>query len=141
MMVLSLFSGASLSTILMMILFLILLSTDKEQINKGYFINEYFQLDPIFRLLFTSAYIAFAAGLLVKVWQKHEINYIHLMEVKQEHRMNPYQLWRITAILFFIAISGYFVSIFQFAQIYEKYPNKKFVKGGNENPLTEYGLI
>lgn len=38
-------------------------------------------------------WMAFAAGILIKVWQKHDINYIHIFQVDYKDRMNTYQIW------------------------------------------------
>ena len=81
MMKLSLFSGAYLSQILMLIIFITTVLSKKEKIDTSFFFNEFYILDPIFRLICTSAYIALAAGVLVKIWHKYGINYIHIMEV------------------------------------------------------------
>lgn len=42
--------------------------TDGIIINKLYFMNEFFLLDPILRLIFSCAFIGLAAGVLIKWW-------------------------------------------------------------------------
>lgn len=74
----------------MLMVFFFLINNTYNSIYHRYYIDEFFQLDPLYRLLFSTTYLAFAAGLLVQVWQAHGINYIHIFEVDYKDRMNPY---------------------------------------------------
>ena len=104
------------------------------------YIDEFFQLDPIFRLLFSVAYVPFAAGLLVKIWQAHDINYIHIMEVSYKDRMNPYQLWKIASMIAFCWLTVQYLSLQEISAIYEDQPNVDFRGAASgEEPVTAAG--
>lgn len=59
-------------------------------------------MNPILRLFFSCAYLPFAAGICVHVWQKYEINYIHIMQIEYSNRLNQYLLWKIGSLIMFI---------------------------------------
>lgn len=87
---LSLFSGFSISNILQIFLFFVLVSRNFRGAYHRHWIDEFFQLDPLNRLLFTFIYFSFAAGLLIRVWKQHDINYIHILQVDYRDRLNPF---------------------------------------------------
>lgn len=60
------FSAATICQILMFIFYGTMIYMDEEIIAARLFTNEFFLMDPIFRILFSSAYMSFAAGLLIK---------------------------------------------------------------------------
>ena len=56
-------------------------------------LNEFYALESFYRVLFALTYMTFAAGLVIKIWKDHEINYIHIMEIDFKDRMSSFQLW------------------------------------------------
>lgn len=80
---------------------------------------EFFELLPFLRLIFSFAFMSTAAGLLVKIWEQHSINYIHIMQVDYVNRMNPYQLWSLSGMLWLLFLTAYYVSMTQIATVYQ----------------------
>lgn len=71
--------------------------------------------------MFSTIYASMMAGLLVKIWQSHGINYIHILEITYAERLNPYQLWKPAAVCAFILISTYWIFFEHASTIYEEY--------------------
>ena len=73
-------------------------------------------MNPVFRLYFVMTYLPFAAGVCIMVWKRHDINYIHIMQIELHNTMSPYQLWKIAAIIAFtVSTIAFIVAIRVFA--------------------------
>lgn len=73
--------------------------------------------------MFAFAFAFFAAGLCVKVWRAYDVNYIHIIGIDYDQRVNQFQLWKMASILFFIMISFMFFSLEWVATIHNKESN------------------
>jgi hypothetical protein len=67
------------------------------------------------RFTFLLIYAIFACGLCVHVFRKNEINYIHIFELDYKKKLNEFQLWTTSIILFSIWTIAF---IFNFLKIY-----------------------
>lgn len=85
---LAFFSGASCVQLFMLMLFILVVSAQLE--DTSYFLDEFYSLDSLFRLLFTISFLTFASGLCIMIWKDHDINYIHLLQVDFKDRMNHF---------------------------------------------------
>ena len=84
--VLAFFSGGSTVQIAMFMSIAFFILRRAEYVN--YFIEELYSFDSLYRILFLLAYTTFASGLLITIWKRHEINYIHIMQIEFKDRMN-----------------------------------------------------
>lgn len=116
--ILAFFSGASFVQLFMISIFLTVIVGQLD--DTSYFIDEFYSLDSLFRLLFALSFLTFASGICIMVWKQHDINYIHLMQVEYKDRMNHFQLWKISTITFFIFTSFVVVSLEEMAVIHNK---------------------
>ena len=67
-MVISGFTAATICQVFMLLVFAVMVYFDEEKIKVLYFWNEFFLLEPIYRLLFSCAFFGLAAGILIKHW-------------------------------------------------------------------------
>lgn len=111
-----------------------------DSIRSRQFIDEFFQLEPFFRLVFAMSFMTFAAGCLIKIWQAKEINYIHIMQVDYDSRMNPYQLWSISSVLMFFFFIVSFISMTFIANVYENDTKENWKESDPDHPLTDKGM-
>lgn len=119
--ILSLFSGGSIVQILMLIFFFV--GVHRQLTDTSYYLKEFYSLDSLFRLFFVLTYLSFAAGVCIKIWRQYEINYIHILQIEFKDRLNHFQLWKISSIMFFILLSLLLVSFEEVAAIHNNLNN------------------
>ena len=102
---------------MILIFFALLANNFKKELRRN-LIDDFYQLDPVFRLFFSFAYVAFAAGLLVRIWHAHEINYIHILQVQYQDRVNPWQFWQIGSLVSFMFLLIVYTSFQEIGGIY-----------------------
>ena len=57
---------------------------------KVFLTEQLYSFNSLYRMLFVLVYASFAAGVLIHVWGRREINYIHIMQIEYKDRMNPF---------------------------------------------------
>jgi len=57
---------------------------------------------PIYRGLFMLILCFLAAGICIKYFKKHKINYVYIFEVVPSNRLNHYQMFKIFLSLLFV---------------------------------------
>lgn len=60
----------------------------------AFHLDQLYQLDSLFRVLFTMFLMLFGAGVCLKVWKECEVNYIYILQIDNTNRMNFLQLWK-----------------------------------------------
>ena len=111
--ILSFFTGGSIIQLCMWVSFILIVQEsldDDLHLSKISNRNEFETLQPLIRLFFVTAYIPFAAGLCILVFRTYDINYIHIMQIDYDNRMNHFQLWKIASILTFVLLTFCFLA-------------------------------
>ena len=132
----SLFTGASLAQLFMLIVTTGLISGSLRVVKNKYFYLEFFQLESLFRLFFSTVYASAAAGCLVKVWQSYGINYIHILEIKYSERLNPFQLWKPASVFAFFLLSTYLIF---FEQVTDTFNEHRIKSRNGEDTISDEG--
>ena len=65
------------------------------------------------RLSFIITYIVAATGLVIQTLQSYGINYLYIFELDPNHKMTPYQLYKVAIILLFLSMLACTFSLFQ----------------------------
>lgn len=111
--------------ILLIILYSFVYTKRYDNPNQEYYRVELFELGPFLRLLFSMVFISYASALLIYFWQRHEINYIHLMEINYKNRLNYFQLWKVASILFFVFLFLLYQAIQEMETIYHNFAKEE----------------
>lgn len=69
--------------------------------------------NPIMRSTFILCYILFAVGLCISVYRVNEINYMHIFQLDDRHRVGQYGIWRMAIILLFIWTMGFCFNVME----------------------------
>lgn len=67
----------------------------------------------VMRFTFILIYSIFGCGICISVFRKHEINYIHIFDMDYKKKVNEFQLWVTSIILFFIWTIAFVVNCLQ----------------------------
>ena len=67
----------------------------------------------LFRLNMILAYILFATGFAIKVFNNYNINYLYIFECDPNAKMTPYSLWKVSLILYFVGMTCYTFTLVQ----------------------------
>lgn len=102
------FGGASIVMTLFGIFFTFVTSYDKRENMEA--IGE---IMPIYRFVLFCVYLVFAAGLCTSIYTKYEINYLYIFQIDPNHKMTPWQLYKISVILYFIFITFYTMNMIE----------------------------
>ena len=83
---------------------------------------------PTYRFMIFCIYLVFAAGLCSQIYTKFEINYLYIFQIDPHFKMSPWQLYKVSIILYFIVVTGYTLNMMEIKMDYVfKNDNNQFV--------------
>ena len=70
-------------------------------------------------------FIIFGSAFCIKVFLEYRINYLYIFQIDPNHKMTPWQLYKISGILYFIFITFYTLNMIQIKLDYAFSDNNK----------------